>query len=146
MLFITFVKEYNLDNRTEKVKELLEKSSDGYKIFIYKNKRQPEYYLIYNATEQLSQDIKMLGSTIIVQRNSEHNVIYTINSLNNIIRSENGGVLDTKYKVDWEKYKNRILLEDKAGNLTANPIELTTIYTKTLDESGSFKYHQKDIG
>ena len=45
MLFITFVKEYNLEKITEQVKQILEKSIDGYKIFVYKNKRQPEYCL-----------------------------------------------------------------------------------------------------
>lgn len=146
MLFITFVKEYNLEKITEQVKQILEKSIDGYKIFVYKNKRQPEYYLVYNAKENLSNDIKSLGSTIIVQRNSEHNVIYTINSLKNIIRSENDGQLDTSFKVDWEKYKNRILLEDKTGNLTANPIDLVKLHTKTIEEDGEVKYNNKDIG
>jgi hypothetical protein len=146
MLFITFVKEYNLEDKISQVTNILEKSAEGYKVFTYKNKRQPEYYIVYNATNELSNDIKSLGSTIIVQRNSEFNVIYTINSLNNIIKAENNGQLDTSYKVDWEKYRNRILLEDKSGNLTANPIDLVKICTKSIEENGEFKYAQKDIG
>jgi hypothetical protein len=52
----------------------------------------------------------ILDNTILLHRKKESNTLYTINALNDLIRSLNGGYLDTNYKVDWLTYKNCILL------------------------------------
>ena len=36
--------------------------------------------------------------------------LYTINALNELIKKLNGGVVDTNYKVDWQHYRNCVLL------------------------------------
>jgi hypothetical protein len=51
-----------------------------------------------------------LENTILVHRKKESNTLYTINSLNRLIESLNGGILDTNYKVNWNDYQNCILL------------------------------------
>ena len=51
-----------------------------------------------------------LDNTILVHRKKETNTLYTINALNTLIKDLNGGVLDTNYRIDWEDYKNCILL------------------------------------
>jgi len=45
-----------------------------------------------------------------VHRKKESNTLYTINALNELIKKLNGGVVDTRYQVDWQHYKNTILL------------------------------------
>ena len=36
--------------------------------------------------------------------------MYTINALNRLITSLNGGVEDKSYQVDWENYRNTLIL------------------------------------
>jgi len=49
-------------------------------------------------------------STISVHRKKQTNTIYTINALNALIASKNGGKMDKSYKVDWEELRNSILV------------------------------------
>ena len=51
-----------------------------------------------------------IDNTILVHRKKESNTLYTINALNTLIKQLNGGVLDTSFKVNWDDYKNCILL------------------------------------
>ena len=52
----------------------------------------------------------ILDNTILLHRKKDSNTLYTINALNDLIKSLNGGVLDTSYKVNWQDYRNCILL------------------------------------
>jgi hypothetical protein len=36
--------------------------------------------------------------------------LYTINSLNLLIKSLNEGILDTSFRVEWQNYRNTVLL------------------------------------
>lgn len=47
---------------------------------------------------------------MLVHRKKETNTLYTINSLNALIRKENDGILDNSYSVDWTKYSNALLV------------------------------------
>lgn len=105
-LFCTFSTEDNLD-------ELLTTIQSKYKIiynkiFVLYSKSQDEYICTYNV-DQVN-ITNFLDNTILVHRKKESNTLYTINSLNRLIESLNGGVLDTTYKVEWNDYKNCILL------------------------------------
>jgi hypothetical protein len=51
-----------------------------------------------------------MANTILLHRKKESNSLYTINALNTLIKSLNGGVLDTRFIVNWQDYKNSILL------------------------------------
>jgi len=42
-------------------------------------------------------------------------VEYTINALNEVIRSLNGGVLDKRFPIPWEEYQNTLLLTNEKG-------------------------------
>jgi len=53
---------------------------------------------------------KQLPAAMLVHRKKETNTLYTINSLNALIRKENDGILDNKYSVDWTKYSNALLV------------------------------------
>lgn len=41
--------------------------------------------------------------------------MYTINALNRLIATENGGVLDKSFQVDWQNYRNSVILTDGDG-------------------------------
>ena len=71
-------------------------------------KSNDEYVLTYNVDQGNVSEIPK--NTILVHRKKETNTLYTINALNELIKSLNGGVVDTKFPIDWQHYRNCILL------------------------------------
>jgi len=63
----------------------------------------------YNIEVQ-STSTKVLPNTILLHRKKETNTLYTINSLNLLIKSLNEGILDTSFRVEWQNYRNTVLL------------------------------------
>ena len=83
------------------------------KIFILKLKPSQELVISYNIIP--NNERKFLGSTILAHRKKESNTIYTINALNRLIEDLNGCVADKTYKIDWDSYKNSMILTDGDG-------------------------------
>ena len=79
------------------------------KIFILESPQSEELMCTYNI-DMGNVSEAPLPNTILLHRKKESNTLYTINALNTLIKSLNGGVLDTKYIVNWHDYKNSILL------------------------------------
>ena len=79
------------------------------KIFVLESPQSKEIMCTYNIDTANSSD-SPLPNTILLHRKKESNTLYTINALNTLIKSLNGGILDTKYIVNWHEYKNSILL------------------------------------
>jgi hypothetical protein len=105
-LFCTFSSEQQLD---ETLNTIQSKYRIIYnKIFVLYSKSQDEYIVTYNI--ELANVSNFLENTILVHRKKESNTLYTINSLNRLIESLNGGVLDINYRVNWNDYQNCILL------------------------------------
>ena len=105
-LFATFTQQDVLD-------KLVQDLSNTYtimyrKIFVLFVKSTNEYVVTYNV-EQGNVD-SIPTNTILVHRKKESNTLYTINALNDLIKKLNGGVVDTTFKIDWQHYKNCILL------------------------------------
>ena len=78
------------------------------KMFALYIKSNEEYVLTYNVDQGNVTSIP--ENTILVHRKKETNTLYTINALNELIKSLNGGVVDTKFPINWQHYKNCILL------------------------------------
>lgn len=55
---------------------------------------------------------KRLKDTISINRKKETNTFYSINALNGLIRSINNGVLDKSYVVNWQQFKDCLLLAE----------------------------------
>ena len=77
-------------------------------MFVLYIKSNEEYVITYNVDQGNVQEIP--ENTILVHRKKETNTLYTINALNELIKSLNGGVVDTKFPIDWQHYKNCVLL------------------------------------
>jgi hypothetical protein len=60
-------------------------------------------------------DFNSVNNTISLHRKKITNTLYTINALNELIKLINNGVLDTNYQVEWDVYKNMILITNKEG-------------------------------
>jgi len=78
------------------------------KIFALYIKSNNEYVITYNVDQGNVNEIPQ--NTILVHRKKDANTLYTINALNELIKSLNGGVVDTKFPIDWQHYKNCIML------------------------------------
>ena len=78
------------------------------KMFVLFVKSTNEYVITYNVDQGNINDIP--ENTILVHRKKETNTLYTINALNELIKSLNKGVVDVNYRVDWQHYRNSILL------------------------------------
>lgn len=105
-LFCTFAQEDELDNI---VSEISRKYTIQFgKIFVLYSKSNQEYICTYNV--DMVNVSNFIENTILVHRKKETNTLYTINALNTLIKQLNEGVLDTSFKVNWEEYKNCILL------------------------------------
>ena len=79
------------------------------KIFVLASQDSDEYMCTYNI-EIDGGPTKILPNTILLHRKKESNTLYTINALNTLIKSLNGGVLDSTFPIHWPDYKNCILL------------------------------------
>jgi len=105
-LFCTFTTLEGVDGL---VKDLSSQYSIMYnKMFVLYIKSNEEYVITYNVDQGNVQEIP--DNTILVHRKKETNTLYTINALNELIKSLNGGVVDTKFPIDWQHYKNCVLL------------------------------------
>jgi hypothetical protein len=105
-LFCTFTNLEGLDQLIEGIKS---KYSIIYnKLFVLEIVGKDEYVVTYNVEQANINSIP--ENTILVHRKKETNTLYTINALNELIKKLNGGVVDTKYRIDWQHYRNCILL------------------------------------
>lgn len=105
-LFCTFVEESMVD-------QFIGEISNTYKIlynkiFVLSVKNSNEFVCTYNVDQPSIDTIP--ESTILVHRKKETNTLYTINALNELIKSLNEGVVDPKFRVNWQHYRNTILL------------------------------------
>ncbi|MAJ28618.1 MAG: hypothetical protein CMJ92_04350 [Planctomycetes bacterium] len=105
-LFCTFTTLEHLD-------DLIQNITSQYviiynKMFVLEIVGSDEYVVTYNVDQGNVQSIP--DNTILVHRKKESNTLYTINALNELIKKLNNGVVDTKFKVDWQHYRNCVLL------------------------------------
>jgi len=105
-LFCTFTKLEDVDSL---VKEISTRYEILYnKIFIMRVKSNDEYVCTYNIDQGNISNIPL--NTILVHRKKESNTLYTINALNELIKQLNGGIINTRYPIEWNNYQNTILL------------------------------------
>ena len=105
-LFCTFTTEDNIDSLVETIKGKYDIMYN--KIFVLHAKSNDEYVCTYNV--DFGNVSNFLDNTILVHRKKESNTLYTINALNTLIKELNGGHADPNYRVDWNDYRNCILL------------------------------------
>ena len=105
-LFCTFTSADGLEALT---KDISQSYTIMYnKMFVLFVKSTNEYVVTYNVDQGNVNYIP--ENTILVHRKKESNTLYTINALNELIKKLNEGVVDINYKVNWQHYKNCILL------------------------------------
>jgi hypothetical protein len=105
-LFCTFTDLDGLDVLIEDIKAKYDILYN--KLFVLSIMGKDEYVVTYNVDQTNLSSIP--DNTILVHRKKESNTLYTINALNELIKSLNGGVVDTRFRIDWQHYRNCVLL------------------------------------
>lgn len=132
-LLCTFTQKSELENI---LKQINKTYSVVYNyIYVLQNKSNlDELYITYNIDVDLKPSIP-LCNTILVHRKKESNTLYTINALNELVREENNGILDRTFMIDWNKYKNSIILTNIEGTkkISTRIFEVIDISVKVKD-------------
>ena len=85
------------------------------KIFILESLDGEKIMLTDNVDMNNSSSESIIDNTILVHRKKQTNTLYTINALNELIKDLNNGVLDKRFPIEWNNYRNCILLIQADG-------------------------------
>ena len=112
-LLCTFTTREELQNTLQEIRETYHIVYNY--IYVLQNKGNlDELFITYNIDTQYKPAYP-LRDTILVHRKKQSNTLYTINALNELVKEENGGVLDKSYEIDWNKFKNSIIVTNTEG-------------------------------
>ena len=123
LLLATFLKADYLDNFLNKIKKKFNIKKENVFFFRLENNDLLLTYKLHLDIDNKIDIKKELPKTI--QIHKKNDTIFTINALNKLIELESGlggNVNYKEYKVDWEKFKNKIILL-KGDNLEISNIE-----------------------
>jgi hypothetical protein len=112
-LYCTFTNVDDIEIITNKIQSSYVILFD--KIFVLESLDGEKIMLTYNVDMNNSSSESMVSNTILVHRKKQTNTLYTINALNELIKSLNNGVLDKTFTIEWENYRNCILLIQAEG-------------------------------
>ena len=105
-------------NRLDDVLELIIECNDILyeKIYVFQNGNDSSQLICtYNVEYEDDNHPEDIPITISLHRKKQSNTLYTINALNEVIRSLNNGVLDKKFPIPWDDYYNSLLLTNDSG-------------------------------
>jgi len=136
VLLATFI------NNRRNVSSVLKLISDNFevnndKVFLLKNSDdEDQYVLTYNIIRKDVKFSDIVRNTISLHRKKDTNTLYTLNALNEVVLLQNNGQLDESFSVDWNEYKNCILLtkymEDDISDTESETFELRRINTELV--------------
>ena len=113
-LLATFTTKKGLDDTIKKI-------IDAYtiifsKIYVLQNEDNVnELICTYNVDTENPVDYNKVDGTISLHRKKHSNTLYTINALNECIKNLNNGVMDEKFMIPWENFKNMLMVTNSDG-------------------------------
>jgi len=113
-LLATFTTKTDLDKTIENIKGAYTIAFS--KIYVLQNEKDiNELICTYNVDLEAGADYNDVKGTISLHRKKHSNTLYTINALNEVIASLNNGVVDSKFIVPWENFKNTLMVTNSGG-------------------------------
>ena len=113
-LLATFTSKESLDDITKKINDSYAIIFD--KIYVLQNENNTdELICTYNVDNNKGVDYNAVKGTISLHRKKHSNTLYTINALNEVIAELNNGVVDSKFIVPWENFKNTLMVTNSEG-------------------------------
>ena len=113
-LLCTFTTKDNLDVTSKLIESSYKIIFD--KIYVLQNEENVnELICTYNVDTSNGVDYNAVKGTISLHRKKHSNTLYTINALNEVIAELNNGIVDSKFLVPWENFKNTLLVTNADG-------------------------------
>ena len=112
-LLCTFADSKNYKEKISKILNFYNVQNNKVFVFVNKNK-STEVYLTYNVFDYHNVNNKM-SDTILIHRKKQTNSLYTLNALNKLVQEENDGNLDKKFEIQWDLYKNSLILTNEVS-------------------------------
>ena len=113
-LLCTFTTKEELDNITDSIKNSYTIAFN--KIYVLQNEDNTEELMCtYNVDVDNGVDYNKVKGTISLHRKKHSNSLYTINALNEVIANLNNGIIDSKFIVPWENFKNTLMVTNSEG-------------------------------
>ena len=113
-LLATFTTKEHLDDTTDSIQEAYTIVFN--KIYVLQNEdKTDELICTYNVDLEAGADYNDVKGTISLHRKKHSNTLYTINALNEVIASLNNGLVDSKFIVPWENFKNTLMVTNSDG-------------------------------
>ena len=113
-LLATFTNKTDLDKTIENIKGAYTIAFG--KIYVLQNESNiNELICTYNVDLEAGADYNDVKGTISLHRKKHSNTLYTINALNEVIASLNNGLVDSKFIVPWENFKNTLMVTNSDG-------------------------------
>jgi hypothetical protein len=113
-LLCTFTTKDGLDSTVKLIKSSYTIAFK--KVYVLQNENQTdELICTYNVDLENGVDFNDVKGTISLHRKKHTNTLYTINALNEVIAELNNGVVDSKFMVPWENFKNTLMVTNAEG-------------------------------
>ena len=113
-LLATFTTKEHLDETSKNIQEAYTIVFD--KIYVLQNEdNTDELICTYNVSTEEAVDYNKVKGTISLHRKKHSNTLYTINALNEVVANLNNGVIDSKFPVPWENFKNTLMVTNSDG-------------------------------
>jgi pyoverdine/dityrosine biosynthesis protein Dit1 len=112
LLLATFCKARNVRVTIDLIADSFEVVSS--KVFVLQDESDRyKKILTYNIVKDETVFSDVIKNTISLHRKKEVNSLYTLNALNEVVKIQNNGLLDSKFSVEWEDYRNTLLVTYK---------------------------------
>ena len=113
-LLCTFTTKTDLENT---ISEIVKNYAIAFnKIYVLQNENNiSELICTYNVDLEKGADFNDVKGTISLHRKKHSNTLYTINALNEVIAELNNGIIDSKFVVEWENFKNTLMVTNSGG-------------------------------
>jgi hypothetical protein len=112
-LLCTFSEKSECSSLLEQILDCY-KLSDG-KFFVFEDCKNPLVLMVTYNVLIVDGGLSKFPATISIHRKKQTNTLYTLNAMNKIIMEENGGVLDKSFQLDWEIYRNCLIITSESG-------------------------------
>ena len=112
-LLCTFTRQNDLQDVVQIIIECNDILYD--KIYVFSNQNDTSQLICTYNVEFDDGFQEGIIDTISLHRKKQTNTLYTINALNEVIRSKNNGILDKKFQVDWTEFQNSLILTNETG-------------------------------
>ena len=87
------------------------------KIYVFSNKDDENDIMCTYNVDPINLG-NFISNTISLHRKKQTNTLYTINALNEVIKSLNNGVLDKSFQIPWEDFSNSLLVTNEKTGYT----------------------------